>query len=455
MPRLYSRPQGRWKAAFAALCIVLLASTGVRAHDIPNEIILRGFVKPEGHRLHVLLRVPLVLFIGVNLPKRGPGYLDLEHVQSAMSRAIAAVTHDIGFYENGRRLSSVPGRTRISLPSESAFGSYEEALAHIQGPALPTNTLVFWNQGYLDLALQYPINSDRSAFTMDFGVGAGLPGRLKMAVRFMPPGGQTLAYVVHGGHGPLQLNPRWYRAAVTFVRAGFAHILDGTDHLLFLLCLVLPFRLREFWRLTGVVTAFTGAHSVTLIASALGVVPSGNWFPPLIEDLIALSIVYMAVENVVLTLGPMREFDPLRWRWLITTGFGLVHGFGFSFALRQDLQFAGTHLLVSLLSFNVGVELGQMFVLLLILPLAALLMRQVSVRRLGIAISSVLVAHTAWHWLVDRTEALSKADWPMIDGQQWFAVTALTALVVLVGGMYLLMVRASARRRVQSQQGHT
>jgi len=101
---------------------------------------------------------------------------------------------------------------------------------------------------------------------------------------------------------------------------GFFHILDGTDHLLFLFCLVIPF--RRFRALIPVVTAFTVAHSITLIASAYNLAPDALWFPPLIETLIAMSIVYMALENIVGGATVQR-------RWMITFGFGLVHGFGF------------------------------------------------------------------------------------------------------------------------------
>src|SRR2546427_558336 len=83
--------------------------------------------------------------------------------------------------------------------------------------------------------------------------------------------------------------------------------------------------------------------------------PAGAWFPPFVETAIAASIVYMALENIV-------GVD-LRRRWLTTSLFGLVHGFGFSYALRENLQFAGRHRVVSLLAFNIGIELGQMAVL--------------------------------------------------------------------------------------------
>src|SRR4029078_6168609 len=148
-----------------------------------------------------------------------------------------------------------------------------------------------------------------------------------------------------------------------FVQEGFAHILGGTDHLLFLFCLVIPF--RRLRPLIAVVTAFTLAHSITLIASAYNLGPDALWFPPLIETLIAVSIFYMALENIVGT--------NVERRWMIALGFGLVHGFGFSFALKQTLQFAGSHLLTSLVSFNVGVELGQLLVLALLIPVLEIL----------------------------------------------------------------------------------
>src|SRR5581483_11212634 len=142
-------------------------------------------------------------------------------------------------------------------------------------------------------------------------------------------------------------------------------ILGGADHLLFLLCLVIP--LRRLRPLVAVVTAFTLAHSTTLIASAYDFAPAALWFPPLIETLIAISILYMAFENIVGTR--------VERRWVMAFGFGLVHGFGFSFALRQTMQFAGSHLLASLLAFNVGVELGQLLVLALLVPVLKALFR--------------------------------------------------------------------------------
>jgi len=244
----------------------------------------------------------------------------------------------------------------------------------------------------------------------------------------------------------VRLDPRWHQAAARFVRLGFFHILDGTDHLLFLLCLVIPFRRAR--TLIPIVTAFTVAHSITLIASAYNYAPDALWFPPLIETLIAMSIVYMALENIVAA--------HLGRRWIITFLFGLVHGFGFSFGLQHTLQFAGSHLLTSLLSFNVGVELGQLLVLALFVPLLDILFRYVVAERTGTIILSAIVAHTAWHWTSERFDVLRQFPWPTVtaadlaSGLSWLIV-----IVAIAATAWLLFVvrQRSAEPRTGDSPG--
>jgi hypothetical protein len=261
-------------------------------------------------------------------------------------------------------------------------------------------------------------------------------------LRFLPPGGAIRAFEFVADPGLVRLDPRWYQAAGRFVEAGFFHILDGTDHLLFLFCLVIPF--RRLRSLIPIVTSFTVAHSITLIASAYNLAPDALWFPPLIETLIATSIVYMALENIVGTANVNR-------RWLITFGFGMVHGFGFSFALRETLQFAGAHMLTSLLSFNVGVELGQLLVLVLLIPALEAFFRFAVAERMGTIILSALVAHTAWHWMIDRASVLRQFpfQWPELSLPAIvIALRWLMALVVLAGVLWLISL---AVRRWQGQ----
>ena len=169
--------------------------------------------------------------------------------------------------------------------------------------------------------------------------------------------------MISGGSGRVRLDPTWYEASFGFVKLGVEHILSGIDHMLFLLCLVIPF--RRVRPLIPVITAFTLGHSITLIGTAYNLAPVGAWFPPFVEAAIAASIFYMAIENIV--------GANLRRRWIIAALFGLVHGFGFADILKEQLQFAGSYLLVSLVSFNIGIEIGQLAVLCVFIPALALL----------------------------------------------------------------------------------
>jgi hypothetical protein len=253
-----------------------------------------------------------------------------------------------------------------------------------------------------------------------------LAARVTTLVTAYNPDGTVRAYQLAGDQGLTPLDPSWSQAVWRFGKLGFEHILDGPDHLLFLLCLVVPF--RRLRSLALIVTAFTVAHSITLIASALGFAPDALWFPPLVETLIAATIVYMALENIV-------GFSSERRRWAFAFGFGLIHGFGFAFALRETLQFAGDHLLTSLLSFNLGVEVGQLLVIVLLAPLLEGLFRIAVEERMGVIIVSAFVAHTGWHWLIERAEELSQYE---AEGA-WlaWAATWLAWILPLIGAAWL------------------
>jgi hypothetical protein len=135
---------------------------------------------------------------------------------------------------------------------------------------------------------------------------------------------------------------------------------------------------------------------------------------------------------------------------MIAFGFGLVHGFGFSFALRETLQFAGSHLFVSLLAFNVGVELGQLLALALLIPALWLLFRFVVAERAGVIVLSALVAHTAWHWMIERAAALRQFQWPAFDAA--FLAAAMRRLTLALILVALVWMISWALRRRQEQR---
>jgi len=169
------------------------------------------------------------------------------------------------------------------------------------------------------------------------------------------------------------------RSAGSFFLLGIEHILIGYDHLLFLLALIL--RGGNLWSLFKIITAFTIAHSITLALAALNVVMLPE---RLVEATIALSIAYVAAENLF-----MRK--AVSHRWAVSFVFGLVHGFGFSNVLRE-LGLPKEGLLWSLLNFNLGVEVGQAIAVLIAVPILFWLRKFRWEPRAVLAISVVVLA---------------------------------------------------------------
>jgi HupE / UreJ protein len=411
------------RALILAAAVVLLALgpfASPAAHEIPRQVTMQAFLKPEGDRLRVLVRAPLGAMRDIQFPQHGEGFLDIGGADPAVREAIAVwILPGLEIHQSGGILPPPTIMSaRVSLPSDRSFLSYGSALAHVTGGTLPDDTQLPWAQAMLDVLLEYPIGPERAGFSIRPGFER-LGVEVVTQLRFVEPDGVRL-FEFRGDPGLVRLDPRKHQAAWHFVTLGFFHVLDGVDHLLFLVCLVVPF--RRLRPLILVVSAFTLAHSITLAAAALGFAPDALWFPPLVEMLIAASIVYMAIENVVT--------EPrLARRCLLAFGFGLVHGFGFSFGLSETMQLAGAHLVVSLLSFNVGVEIGQVLVVTALVPAFQVSFRFVLRERLGTIVMSLLIGHIAWHWMAERWSALREFPVPTLDA----AAPLIVARVLLVG----------------------
>ncbi len=413
----------------------LLAAAPARSHEFSLESVMNAFVRVEAREAHIVVRVPLHLLKTVRLPATSAG-IDLTQADPAIQTALTYLARDIVLSEEGHALSPVRSTGRLSLPSDRSFDTYEQAVAHVARP-MDLSVAIFPDQGYFDAHLVYAIASPASTLMLRTTVAPELKDYVKLAVRYMRPGEEARAMVITSRSGAVFLNPPWYRAAVGFIALGIEHILSGADHLLFVLCLVIP--LRSVKQVVGVVTVFTIAHSFTLAGAVFGLAPRGAWFPPFVEAAIAASIVYMALENIV--------GANLQRRWVITGLFGLVHGFGFSYGLQESLQFAGQHLWVSLFSFNLGIEIGQVAAVALMVPALALLRRRVAHARIVLIILSAIVAHTGWHWMLDRSEVLWKVEWPRMD---WAAAVTLSrwaiGILIVMGLASLAVKRLGARR---------
>ena len=263
----------------------------------------------------------------------------------------------------GERLDGVVEDVRAyPLGSQPPFATLAEAREAFEGapPPPPEPDAVYVGDTVVDIVLRYAAGGPVYGYTLASSLDPGLPDQentANLVLDYSP--GATLVFRERGLlTEPVEISRSVWSAVITFVKEGVRHILEGLDHVLFVLCLTLgATRLSSLvWRVTG----FTIGHSVTLIAGFFGFVPSGAWFIPVVEAGIAISIVYAAVLAV---RSRGKEQRAELQMFYITLAIGLLHGFGFSFVLHELLQVDSPDIWQSLLAFNVGVEIGQLLII--------------------------------------------------------------------------------------------
>jgi hydrogenase/urease accessory protein HupE len=208
---------------------------------------------------------------------------------------------------------------------------------------------------------------------------------------------QTFRLTAEAPTATIAAAPDRWQVAWDYFIIGAEHILFGWDHLLFVIALVLL--VRAPWPVVKAATAFTIAHSITLVATTLGY--SGLPSRP-VEALIALSIVFLAVEVAVVLRDPERRTWTRRVPWLVAFGFGLFHGFGFAGALA-DIGLPQGEVPAALLAFNIGVEAGQLLVIAGVLALLGVLTRAAPrLEAPALRIATYGIGITGSYWLFER-----------------------------------------------------
>ncbi|PHS41317.1 MAG: hypothetical protein COB07_02265 [Sulfurovum sp.] len=297
--------------------------------------------------------------------------------------------------------------------TQSDLSTLEEAKASFD----KANDLsVFKNEVYvgdttIDVLLQYKSSSAINEYGIAYTLDPKLPNQDETAnviLDYSPSGVQ-----VFRERGlllkPILITNSLWDAMITFIKEGVQHILDGTDHVLFVICLVLGSLslTRLLWRVTG----FTLGHSVTLSLGFFGFVPSAVWFIPAVETGIALSIVYIAA--VALLPDFIDSFKREKSEVtvvVVTTLIGMLHGLGFSFVLQHILNVTSPNIWQSLLAFNIGVEIGQLFIVLVTLILlyfvAKIGAKAEKTTRYILATGSIVIALI---WTVERGSSVLSA----------------------------------------------
>jgi hypothetical protein len=375
------------RRAVTAVLVVLALAGGARSAAAHQASFTYGRLTadPDGHRVVYEIKIRTTdLFEAL-----GGGSGD-----DPSERALRAAEARLYDYVAARVELSAPGQTCTTERVPLEIASQSERFA-ILGFALRCPRPIA--EAVLDYDLFFDLDAGHIGLvTVDGGV-----------TQLRRPDHTRLSWILGGA--PID-------GLVGFVRSGVEHILFGLDHILFLVSLLLVavirpvhsagtgFELRRpgsALRYTAVVvTAITIAHSQTLIGAALG------WFSlpgRLVESVIAGSIVYVAIENVV-------RPDPPR-RYLITFAFGLIHGLGFASMLTPLLP--PDRIVLPLLAFNVGVELGQLGLVAIFLPALLGLARGLGAaryRRNALSLGAVALGSIGLIWLVERGLAVTLLD---------------------------------------------
>lgn len=308
---------------------------------------------------------------------------------------------------NGRLQLDVEDVQIHRIGTQPSFATLEEAKAAFKSSStreLPYPPL-YVGDTMVDVKLRVKTPVAVYAYELSSTLDPNLPDQDKTANLILDygPGGPKIFRAQGLLREPVTVSRSSFSAVMTFVEEGIRHILEGFDHVLFVLCLVIGAKTLASlaWRVTG----FTVGHSITLSAGFFGFVPKGAWFIPAVETAIAISIIYAAA----IAVWPGKKGEPSERTMVLVTGaIGLLHGLGFSFVLKNILQVNSPDIWQSLLAFNVGVEIGQLAIVLLVWPALWLLaranLRSASLVRISIA---SICAAIAVYWTIERLWGLA------------------------------------------------
>ena len=367
----------------AALLFAFVADAA--AHFRLNVNIRVFHIIHEAQQLRLLARVPMAYLVA---DKRGAAdapvpytvhrfegdrrvhYLDAPALRASPHALAWILADELELSIGGEVVGARTGRVRAYPANEQPpFAQREEAEAALAGPVYD-RAFEATNIGdtVVDVELVYPVRERPARYSFRSTLNPELPGQDETANLLIdhasnPP----LVFRVRGLLAePVVVSRSAFRAGWTFAAEGMRHILRGTDHVLFVVCLVLS--ATTLAALAARVTGFTIGHSATLVISFFGYTPTQTWWIPLVETGIALSIVYAAFVAMKETHHRMSS--------AVAAALGLLHGLGFAFVLKEILGLDSPHLWQSLLAFNVGIEIGQLLIAIALWPMLALIARK-------------------------------------------------------------------------------
>ena len=371
---------------FAVLSLIL--ATTATAHFKLNLNVRILHVEHLADGLNVYMRLPMPYLVAHllgdidadGLPSPAPytsnrleegklvHIVDIEQLRNSTNGLVSLAMQGLNLSIEGEAVSAeVEGERVYKNGTQPDFATLDDAKSAFQKKPLfdAFEQEVYVGDTTVDVLLRYSSQSAVYNYALSSNLNPGLPDQDETANLILDysPGGVQVFRARGLLLEPVAVTRSAFDAVITFIQEGVKHILEGLDHVLFVICLVLgAMHLRPLlWRVTG----FTIGHSITLSIGFFGLVPTAAWFVPAVETGIALSIIYVAVVAVVPDIKPGLIQKKSEWTVVAVTGLiGLLHGLGFSFVLQNILKVTSPNIWRSLLAFNLGVELGQLMIVL-------------------------------------------------------------------------------------------
>lgn len=405
------------------LVLLIVISLPVHGHFLLNLNVRIFHVDHTQDGLKVYLRLPMPYLVAdklglpdeEGLPEPSPftqntmeegqlvHYVDFEQIKSQPLGLGTFAANGFQMQSQGQAIGSVVESVRVyKLGEQPDFATLQEAKESFTAEQKEyKNNTIYVGDAVVDIIVNYPSKEPVYSYSLSSTLNPDLPNQDKTANLILDysPGDVKIFRERGLMTQPIIITRSASDAFITFIKEGIRHILEGLDHVLFVICLVLGATQLSnlLWRVTG----FTVGHSITLSLGFFGFVPSGHWFVPTIETGIALSIVYAAL----ITVSPKYNLGKSDIGIVtVTTIIGLLHGLGFSFVLHEILQVSSPNIWQSLLAFNLGVEVGQILIV-LVTWVIFLLLHSFSVPlwrgiRTAIAMGCMVIASV---WVIERT----------------------------------------------------
>jgi len=429
-----------WRRPVIA-CVVVAIATGcvpLLAHQTAVEV--NTFLKIQESVLTVLVRLPTGILADAGLSTVKPGAQEPRANEGPLRAVAMEAAKELEVMSGTRRLPMTSARWVVSPGRDSSFDSYETALQHLAGPSLPAAGEVYWNDAFVDLRLDYAIDSAPDGLSVRFNGFRTPTGFVQTRTTYLPADHAARQFTIIGPPRRVTLEPSRREAMPMFAKAGLRRLINDRELLLFLLVLTIP--RRRLSSAFGAVGALVAGHVISALVMTAVSSPPDVLFQLLFALMATIALVLAALQNIVVTR--------IEWVRAVSLCFGLASGAAVGLAVREALPLAGSHPAIGLAAFIGTTEIAALWLLFILQPVVQSLYRLGVRERVTTIALSLLPIHTGLHGIVENYQLLGGTRLAVTNRAVGFALGHWPAFILALGLMILLAAQRFSRVRTQT-----